>query len=58
MGNTQALATGSALTPRQAALLFEVGRALASLLDIDELLPYVIRRRKELFEVESAASGS
>jgi len=55
MAGTAALPTGSVAAPERAALLIDVGRALTSLLDIDELLPYVSRRSKELFEVESAA---
>jgi len=44
-----------AIDAEKTALLYEVGQVLASLLDLDELLPYLTRRVMEVFGAESSA---
>jgi Nif-specific regulatory protein len=43
------------MAPETTALLYDLGRKLAALIELEELLPYTIGRVKELFRVESAA---
>jgi transcriptional regulator with GAF, ATPase, and Fis domain len=43
------------MAPDTTALLYDLGRKLAALIELDEILPYTIGRVKELVRVESAA---
>ena len=49
------MSAGAARSDDRLALLYEMSRQFCSLVDIDELVPFVIERTKVLLDAESSA---